>query len=1791
MRVRVITSPPLPELKAWFSLATLAEDASVTILKDKLCKTLQALRDAGVCGQDTILSLDDFELLDESRIDILRDGDLICIRTRLNVSKRKAAPGPDSPRKKLKPLAQDSPVRSTDRGLRTKSNKTAVSSTSSSEVSSEESSSSDSSDSTSESDSDSDSSSDSAPDQVPSGLPKISSNKQSVSAVVSQRPIPTQHPPLVPPGQGKPGTKNRNLRRRKKRQYESDTAPNPISAVASSENAIPLGSGAVQSAPDTYSSEPAIAMMSLSNKNKRRGFKRAMAGQVPQRIVFDDITDSGVASPQLSTPPLHPQAENSGSPPKPNGFPLLIPPSQKQEMGLLPPNILVTSVDVEADLWPQRKGRRKAVPITMLDTASSDIHKGGEYQDTRDSGSAINWADIDSSMLPQVANHIIHHTARAAAAAQSQAGQTLRNVLGLQSSGTQSASTGLNGWNATGSSSWGSGHTGAGGAKYHTGSRFYSGYTGPGRAITQANASSADADANETDDDESIPTLYTLRSTKKPRNRSHSLSVGAHGRPDSRDNVRVLEAIRLYARSRHAFAASHLLEAAKDSSADTRVAGKPRLTRRNSTSSSVSLSSSGEPVPNDVFTAPSAPVHPSFGSSDPGAPQSVLPPEPSSIKDQTDADDSYTLQLFNELKHARDRRDPGLVRAALAKLQSTEQKANIANWNMALEALTAIRSAGEPVSEVLSAYNTMVKRSLIPNIRTYGVLIDVLVDRDAEVHSRINIIRRSIDQRRTLGVTDSPDTFADEQRIAALQAENNFASAMSLFYAATSLQHAPLHVAYYMALLRSCALHKDVDSAIRVFADFEKRFGESDIPAPIYGNLIWAYSSAGDVEGATVVFDEFQRVSQLGKVRWPRDADRGRIGHIQVWDRMIEAYVNAGNSTSALGLLERMLDTPSGELFGPQDVPAPALTTYRVIIEGFIRNGDMVTALSWLERMADQGVFVEDPWLPTITPPHPDRQAFSTVLMALADAGMVNDMNRVFLLMSKVAVKDGFKFDRRLRVVVFQANIRYLENAHLDSAKVTEKLNWLSKVLGHRSSWDDLLKDIDGYNAIAKLVGLYAANGRSDKALGLIEQIPEYSKQSDTSRQYATLAEIPELVQVLSDALLLDNGVPRSLPLGSSLRLAQIWLSHGLEFTMPLIHSCLTSYDQAKERGTLGNLTTPEWHTLGYIVNLHGVLADLPQLASAERSETFLADLAHFRIDPSNLSIHVVDGLVRSVLDVKGLEETTQILSSLGPSFETLLSRQAIVPPEVESDVAGTDSAAVETSPTGNVQIDEYHGRFVDNYNMFNDPRSPLEAYSRFISGSQLGLYPSPDVISRLIESLGRMKEMEKVFTVYEGAQAVLASLEYDKAVQTAGWAEVENAMVIALAHAGDGVCADIHRVRLLESGANLTADAYGGLIQCIKETTDDTARAMFYFEESQMRGVKPNIYLYNTAISKLAKARKADFAIDLFHRMQAEGIRPSSVTYGAVIAACCRVGDSQSAETLFEEMASQPNFKPRVPPYNTMMQFYVQTKPNRPRVLHYYSAMRRAGIKPTAHTYKLLIDAHGCIEPVDFNAVESTFAELVKNRNIPVQGSHWAAMINAYGCVAKNLEKAAAVFESIFSHPSTVTATHSHPLPDAVTYEAMINVLVTLRRTDLIPQYIERLQKSGVHMTAYIANLLIRGYAAAGDIEKARDVFEGLVDPPVGVAAPNNHAPHDLSSSASSVSPNAPIYREPSTWEAMVRAELGNGNREQAVALLERVLARHYPESIYNRISGIMLDDSVSPWPSEPSSSGAGSP
>lgn len=129
-----------------------------------------------------------------------------------------------------------------------------------------------------------------------------------------------------------------------------------------------------------------------------------------------------------------------------------------------------------------------------------------------------------------------------------------------------------------------------------------------------------------------------------------------------------------------------------------------------------------------------------------------------------------------------------------------------------------------------------------------------------------------------------------------------------------------------------------------------------------------------------------------------------------------------------------------------------------------------------------------------------------------------------------------------------------------------------------------------------------------------------------------------------------------------------------------------------------------------------------------------------------------------------------------------------------------------------------------------------------------------------------------------------------------------------------------------------------------------------------------------------------------------------------------------------------------------------------------------------------------------------------------------------------------------------------------------MLNVFVENHRQDLIPNLIESVKASNIHQTAYISNLLIRGYASSGDISKSREVFEAMVDPQIGAAASGNH-PNDGHGSNNNV-----VYREPSTWAEMIKAELEAESVTNAKNLIARMEDRMYPLAVTSKIASLIV-------------------
>ncbi|GAA5886602.1 hypothetical protein JCM5296_005345 [Sporobolomyces johnsonii] len=489
----------------------------------------------------------------------------------------------------------------------------------------------------------------------------------------------------------------------------------------------------------------------------------------------------------------------------------------------------------------------------------------------------------------------------------------------------------------------------------------------------------------------------------------------------------------------------------------------------------------------------------------------------------------------------------------------------------------------------------------------------------------------------------------------------------------------------------------------------------------------------------------------------------------------------------------------------------------------------------------------------------------------------------------------------------------------------------------------------------------------------------------------------------------------------------------------------------------------------------------------------------------------------------------------------------------------------------------------IDSLVRSGGPGDLRNALNLVVGAAQEGQFAHPDSYGGLIEQLGRQHQVREVRQVYLLAYSALNAMASQPEAQSLAWVSLEDRMIVALAQAGELVDVGHHRDRLLQAGCAPSADGYAAMILNMKETTDDAAVALMLFEESQRLNVRPNVYLFNTLISKLSRARRAKEALEYFELMKTFGLRPSSITYGAIINACCKTGDDVSADYLFNEMVSHPEFKPRVPPYNTMMQFYTSTKPDRQRALHYYHELTKARVHPTGHTYKLLLDVYGSIGEPDLEAMQQVFTRLVQDRRVSIMGAHWASLIHAYGSVVKDLDRAIAIFDSIPAHPSTRNNPNG-PLPDAVVYEALFNALLANEKPELLDQYLRQMRDEGVRMTAYVANSLIKGHTVQNNFAAARAVFLAMQDPPVGVASAGNHSvdrhPKHHHQAGAAMSVDAPVYREPSTYEAMLRCELKAGEPAKAAELLQMAEARAFPPAVIARLQRLLTDVGIEALP-----------
>ncbi|KAK3389822.1 hypothetical protein B0H63DRAFT_104586 [Podospora didyma] len=519
-----------------------------------------------------------------------------------------------------------------------------------------------------------------------------------------------------------------------------------------------------------------------------------------------------------------------------------------------------------------------------------------------------------------------------------------------------------------------------------------------------------------------------------------------------------------------------------------------------------------------------------------------------------------------------------------------------------------------------------------------------------------------------------------------------------------------------------------------------------------------------------------------------------------------------------------------------------------------------------------------------------------------------------------------------------------------------------------------------------------------------------------------------------------------------------------------------------------------------------------------------------------------VDGKAQLADEIEeGTEVISRFMSARGltdPREAVSLSPVAFVPqtsvaspfpstPAVASYKDSFDPYAHNTDFKGSSLIsDELEGSHGRKGPKLND------ALSRFRNIRRAGRHPRYITYAKLISAAARDGKMDLCHDILGMARTDVPLLP-QYAVVRYGWSSILDAMVGACLTLGDRGMAEQFHQELLAMGTTPSANTFGLYITTLKESTktfDEATEAVKIFHRAKAEGVEPSSFLYNALIGKLGKARRIDDCLFYFGEMRALGIKPTSVTYGTIVNALCRVSDEKFAEELFDEMEAMPNYKARPAPYNSMMQFFLTTKRDKAKVLEYYERMQAKGIAPTAHTFKLLVDTHATLEPVDMAAAEAVL-DMIRASGQHPEPVHYASLIHARGCVLHDMEGARRVFDSVMKDTS-VAAT-------ACLFQALFESMVANHQVADTEAVLVDMRSKRVELTPYIANTLIHGWAAEKNIAKAKKIYSSV----------------------------GRDKREPSTYEAMTRAYLAVEDREGAKSVVSEMLSRGYPSAVVNKV------------------------
>lgn len=1053
------------------------------------------------------------------------------------------------------------------------------------------------------------------------------------------------------------------------------------------------------------------------------------------------------------------------------------------------------------------------------------------------------------------------------------------------------------------------------------------------------------------------------------------------------------------------------------------------------------------------------------------------------------------LALSDHISMLGDSRRFAEIPPAFASMLGKGLTPTVKAYNALLAAAIHLPAAKyQLVPKALNVYSDMLKRNQVPDTTFYSSIIQLLSHRALDIFR----MKTAMDHRRLRfgGLRESGEFLfpSDAAEYEILVEDDCLTTAVKIFESSITKQKTRMYSSEtYQPLITACAMYGRVDEMIQTYSHMETH---KVIPtAAIFPAMIAAFGKIGDLSSAVECYNEYKRLAIAD--------DAGELAVIdrkdsEVYAAVVAAYLAKGNKDGGHKFFAKIVDS---YIVAPEN--------QKQHLEA-VRDSVVLDAL--VQACLDAGNFAEafsTAKEQSLTPLTRSR-AMIRICTAAADNNESDLAYKSYESIGPVSTETSVATLAMLALHVRRGNVDLAREFWeiLDSSPYPDALTVEPAIM----------------YAIA-LIG----SGNTDEGLMRSRQafarIRAYAKS--VNRELEVAEEIDEGIELVG-AFLADRKLVPS-PQACMSFLAAMIENGGL--VSPVAEQLLAGISSE-------DVSSLSWQDLTLALQIEaeivGQANEVQDVSHLDRFSAILKSVIRNGIAIDEPTVKHIECALEKLppqrSDLLNIWQSYRY-AALQPILQPISSRVSSVNTTNSSDSDSFDPYSVTTDYKGSALIAEELE--------IQRPRSDEglnEALIRYRNMRRAGRHPRYTVYAKLISSAAKEGRGNLIFDILGMARQDIPLLPQYSVVRY-GWSAILDSMVGACLTLGNRKFASQYHQELLDMGSAPTANTFGLYITTMKDsakTFDEATEAVKIFHRAKSEGVEPSSFLYNALIGKLGKARRIDDCLYYFGEMRSLGIRPTSVTYGTIVNALCRVSDERFAEELFEEMETMSNYKPRPAPYNSLMQFYLTTKRDRGKVLSYYERMRSKNIRPTMHTFKLLIDTHATLDPIDLSAAEGVLDTIRASGQKP-EAVHYASLIHAKGCALHDMAGARQIFDKVL--------TTKEIRPQACLYQALFESMVANHCVKETEEVLEDMSARRVEMTPYIANTLIHGWAMAKNIAKSKAVYESV----------------------------SIEKREPSTYEAITRAFLTVEDRDSALGSVREMLSRGYPSAVSGKILDLL--------------------